>query len=271
MIKKLYPQGKPKAFVVTYDDGVLQDRPFVALLNRYGLKGTFNLNSGLMENEFEWTHENGSAIKRLSPQNAAALYQGHEIASHSLTHPYMEHLGEEALMIELQTDKANLERLFGREIKGFAVPFDYYSEQIEHCARKCGFAYVRPPKESRSFVPPENTFNWTAGIFHLDEGLTDFVDAFLSASDELAFCQIAGHSYDLDTENMWGVMEDIFKKVSADRDILPMTTAELIEYLRAMRRAEITDRRIQNNSDINLWFQTDGGLCEIGAGQRIDL
>ena len=39
MIKKLYPQGKPKAFVVTYDDGVLQDRPFVALLNRYGLKG----------------------------------------------------------------------------------------------------------------------------------------------------------------------------------------------------------------------------------------
>ena len=27
MIKKLYPQGRPKAFVVTYDDGVLQDQP----------------------------------------------------------------------------------------------------------------------------------------------------------------------------------------------------------------------------------------------------
>ena len=271
MIKKLYPQGKPKAFVVTYDDGVLQDRPFVALLNRYGLKGTFNLNSGLMENEFEWTHENGSVIKRLSTDAAVPLYQGHEIASHSLTHPYMEHLGEEELMTELQTDKSNLERLFGREIKGFAVPFDYYSDRIEHCARRCGFAYVRLPKESRSFVPPEDTFNWTAGIFHLDRGLTDFVDAFLSSSDELAFCQIAGHSYDLDTENMWGVMEDIFKKVSADREVLSMTTIELIEYLRAMRKVEITDRRIRNNSDISLWFQTDGEIYKLEANQEIDL
>ena len=271
MIKKLYPRGRSKAFVVTYDDGVLQDRLFVALLNRYGLKGTFNLNSGLMESEFEWTHENGSVIKRLSTQSAASLYQDHEIASHSLTHPYMEYLSEEALMAELQIDKANLERLFGREIKGFAVPFDYYSQRIEHCARKCGFAYVRLPKESRSFLPPEDTFNWMAGIFHLDGGLTDFVDAFLSASDELAFCQIAGHSYDLDTENMWDTMEDIFRKISADREVLPMTTIELIEYLRAMRKAEITNRRIQNNSDISLWFQADGRICEIEPGQGIDL
>ena len=49
MVKKLYPYGKKKAFNVTYDDGVLQDIRFVELLNKYGLKGTFNLNSGLME------------------------------------------------------------------------------------------------------------------------------------------------------------------------------------------------------------------------------
>ena len=271
MIKKLYPRGKSKAFVVSYDDGVLQDRPFVTLLNRYGLKGTFNLNSGLMENEFEWTHASGRVIKRLSTDGAAPLYQGHEIASHSLTHPYMEHLSEEELMAELQTDKANLERLFGRNVEGFAVPFDYYSRRIEHCARRCGFEYVRLPRENHSFLPPEDTFNWTAGIFHLDEGLADFVDAFLSTSDELAFCQIAGHSYNLDTENIWGVMEGIFKKISADRDILPMTTAELIEYLRAMRGAEITGRHIQNTSDISLWFQIDGEIYEIETNQGISL
>ena len=269
MIKKLYPQGKPKAVVVTYDDGVLQDRPFVALLNRYGLKGTFNLNSGLMENEFEWIHENGCVIKRLATDSVVPLYQGHEIASHSLTHPYMEHLSEEELMAELQMDKANLEKLFGPEIKGFAVPFDYYSERIERCARRCGFAYVRLPEESRSFVPPEDTFNWKAGMFHLDGGLADFVNVFLSASDELAFCQIVGHSYDLDTENMWDAIEDIFKKISADHEVLSMTTIELIEYLRAMRKAEITDRRIQNNSDISLWFQIDGEIYELEANQGI--
>ena len=59
MIRKLYPYGKKKAFNVTYDDGVIQDIRFVKLLNQYQLKGTFNLNSSLLENEFEWTHESG--------------------------------------------------------------------------------------------------------------------------------------------------------------------------------------------------------------------
>ena len=90
MIKKLYPQGKAKAFSVSYDDGVLQDVRFVNLLNQYGLKGTFNLNSGLMENEFEWIHETGCIVKRLSKENVLSLYNGHEVASHTLTHPFMQ-------------------------------------------------------------------------------------------------------------------------------------------------------------------------------------
>ena len=68
MIRKLYPQGKKKAFSITYDDGVTQDVRFVELLNKYGLNGTFNLNSELMSNGFEWTHETGLVIQRLKPE-----------------------------------------------------------------------------------------------------------------------------------------------------------------------------------------------------------
>lgn len=38
MIIKLYPNEKTKAFNVTYDDGVLQDIRFVALINKYNIK-----------------------------------------------------------------------------------------------------------------------------------------------------------------------------------------------------------------------------------------
>ena len=141
MIKKLYPQGKAKAFSVSYDDGVLQDVRFVNLLNQYGLKGTFNLNSGLMENEFEWKHATGCIVKRLSKEKVLSLYNGHEVASHTLTHPFMQEKTENEIMKELETDKKNLEKLFGRQIKGFAVPFDYYSDLIESCVKKCGFEY----------------------------------------------------------------------------------------------------------------------------------
>ena len=37
--------GKCKAVTFSYDDGVSQDVRLIALLDKYGLKATFNLNS----------------------------------------------------------------------------------------------------------------------------------------------------------------------------------------------------------------------------------
>ena len=234
MNQKRFLNGKTKVFNVTYDDGVLQDVRFVALLNRYGLKGTFNLNSGLMESEFEWTHESGRVIKRLSKEKAVPLYQGHEIACHTLTHPYMHDLSEQEILHELQADKANLEKLFGREVKGFAVPFDYYSERIENCVRQCGFSYARISQESRSFAPQTDYFNWKATVFHTDPELEQLTRQFIESDEELAIFQIVGHSYDLDVEELWDRIENIFRMIAAHKEILPMTTIEIVELLRSL-------------------------------------
>ena len=45
-IRSCYPQGKIKAFTLSYDDGNVADRKLVGMFNKYGLKGTFHLNSG---------------------------------------------------------------------------------------------------------------------------------------------------------------------------------------------------------------------------------
>jgi hypothetical protein len=42
-----FPGGKAKSLTLSYDDGVEQDIRLVDIMNRYGLKGTFNINSGL--------------------------------------------------------------------------------------------------------------------------------------------------------------------------------------------------------------------------------
>ena len=267
MIKKLYPNGKAKAFSVSYDDGVLQDVRFVNLLNQYGLKGTFNLNSGLMENEFEWIHETGCIVKRLSKENVLSLYNGHEVASHTLTHPFMQEKTENEIMKELETDKKNLEKLFGRQIKGFAVPFDYYSDLIESCVKKCAFEYARISEESLSFVPHKNSeinyHRWKSTVFHLDASLEKLTEDFIQTDEELALFQIAGHTYDFDTENMWDKIETILKKISLQKDILPMTTIEIIDYLKAMEQVEITENHIINNSEKTLWFGIDGIVHKI--------
>ena len=237
MIIKLYPDGKPKAFNVTFDDGVLQDVRFVSMLNKYNLKGTFNLNSGLMESEYEWTHSSGC--------------------------PYMDKLSESEIMYELKTDKDKLEKLFGREIKGFAVPFHYYSDLIENCVKKCGFTYARISEESRSFNPQKDCYKWKATLFHPHDPLDDIAQSFIEADGELSLLQIGGHSYDLDVENMWDIFESLFIKISSRNDIQPMTTIEIIEYLQAMDKAEITEKYIKNNSEISLWFSIDGLTCEV--------
>ena len=269
MIKKLYPNGKAKAFNVSYDDGVLQDERFIKLLNTYNLKGTFNLNSGLMENEFEWKHESGCIVKRLSKEKVLPLYNGHEVASHTLTHPFMNNLAESRILHEMQEDKKNLEKLFGRQIKGFAVPFDYYSELIESCVKKCGFEYARISEESLSFAPQSNYHRWKATVFHLDDSLEKLTEDFIKTNEELALFQIAGHSYDLDTENMWDKIENIFKKISSQDNILPMTTIEIIDYLKAMEQAEITESLIINNSEQTLWFLVDDVVHEVNPKKEL--
>ena len=46
--------GKNKAVTFSYDDGTEHDIRLVEIFNRYGMKCTFNLNSGLMNEDGGW-------------------------------------------------------------------------------------------------------------------------------------------------------------------------------------------------------------------------
>ena len=65
-------EGKKKAVTFSYDDGVTQDRRLVELLNRYGLKATFNLNSGI-QSYAEVFENNGIRIHRLNVRELPEL------------------------------------------------------------------------------------------------------------------------------------------------------------------------------------------------------
>lgn len=268
MIRRLYPGGKAKAFNITYDDGVLQDVRFVELMNKYGLKGTFNLNSGLMETEFAWIHPNGMTVKRLPAGVVAELYQNHEVASHTLTHPYLSSLTEAQIMEEMARDKQNLEQLTGKPVLGFAGPFHHWGPEVVACAKGCGFEYARNAEERYCYAPPEEYYSWSAGSYHIMPGFQDFVEGFFHTDEELALCQIVGHTYDLDAEDMWDYMESVLKRVAENESIASMTNLELVRYLKAMRSAVITDAEIQNPSEIPLWFESNGSTICVAPGEK---
>ena len=66
-----YPNGLDKALTFSYDDGRVFDRKLVEIFNRYGVKGTFHLNSGTLGQKAE----RGDFV---TPQEVKELYQGHE-------------------------------------------------------------------------------------------------------------------------------------------------------------------------------------------------
>ena len=268
MIVRCYPQGKTKAFNITYDDGILQDVRFVELLNKFGLKGTFNLNSQLMEEEFEWVHPNGMTVKRLSKAAVRHLYDGHEVAAHTLTHPFLNDMTHEQLLWEIGEDKRRLEELFGREVAGFGVPFDYYDTKIAECVKKCGFEYGRNSELTHDYSPWQDPYFWRCGIFHLEPQLDAFVNGFFQTDEELALCQIVGHSYDLDAEGLWSKLENILARMAADPEVCAMTHLELVRYLASMKKAAVGEEFIENRSKDALWFRVDGQIVCVEANQR---
>jgi len=203
IVRKLYPGGKRKAVNFSYDDGVTQDLQFVPLLNKYGMKGTFNLNSKLLLEGFTWEHPCGKTISRLPKEQIVSLYEGHEIASHTATHPMMETISEEEILEEMVSDKKALEDIFGREVVGFALPFSYHDERVYRCSKAAGFEYARISEECMGFDIPEDFHRWIGTLFHIRPELELLVNRFLETEQELAIFQPIGHSYDLEVEGMW--------------------------------------------------------------------
>ena len=116
-----------KIFILSFDDGTVWDKRFVDLLNQYGMKATFNLNSGL--EDFVWQYEDKFPIRRQKLHETVEQYRGHEIASHTLTHPWLNTLTPPQLAREVGEDCEALKELFGLTEIGFGVPFTACGER----------------------------------------------------------------------------------------------------------------------------------------------
>ena len=79
----LFPEGKTKAVTFSYDDAIQSDRRFIELLNKYNLKGSFNISSHMCI-----TAEGEENPRNIKLSEIKDVYKGHEIASHGYTHPH---------------------------------------------------------------------------------------------------------------------------------------------------------------------------------------
>ena len=124
-------QGKNKALTFSYDDGFEQDIRFIELLNKYGMKGTFNLNNGRQGKSFPFESVAG-LVKRdcMYLKDSMPIYEGHEVAVHTVNHPNLITLSDEDIIREVEDNRILLSELCGYEVVGMAYPCSQYDERV---------------------------------------------------------------------------------------------------------------------------------------------
>ena len=226
-------QGKKKAVTFSFDDGVTQDIRLLELFNRYGLKGTFNLNSELLGKSGS-LDRNGRTVRhdKISPEKVKDLYQGHEVAVHTLTHPDLTKQSDEEVVRQVEEDRKNLSALVGYDVVGMAYPCGTFDDRVVNLMEKhTGVKYSRTVISTHGFVPQkDDLLRLNASVYYIEDCLEEVVDEFLKADDgEERLLYIWGHSYEMDAEYIsWEKFEQICKKLSKRPDIFYGTNAEVL-------------------------------------------
>ena len=113
-----FPEGKHKVLTMSYDDGRVEDRRLVGIFNRYGIKGTFHLNSGLIRED------------RVRPKEWATLYEGHEVSCHTVLHPTISRCPIDQVALQVLEDRRELERAVGYPVRGMSYPNGSHTPEI---------------------------------------------------------------------------------------------------------------------------------------------
>ena len=228
----ILPEGKKKVLTLSYDDEVTQDIRFVEILNKYGLKCTFNLNSGTFGIKEKVVHyKNGVEVDhiKISREQAKTLYIGHEIAAHTVHHFDLGKISDEEVISEVKDDMKALSEIAGYEVNGMAYPYGTFNDHIDELLKKCGIIYSRTVEDTHEFGVPENFLQWHPTINFGEQGFDELVDEFLADSKEPKLFYVWGHSYEFDAYNSWERFEEFCKKVSGRSDILYATNREVYE------------------------------------------
>ena len=156
----LFPGGKRKALTLSYDDGVVQDRRLTRMLDRYGVRATFNLNSAFLGRVERAVMEGAEVdISTVLPGEIPALYKNHEIATHGSRHSSPVD-GGSSFLREVMDDREALEALVPYMVTGHAYPFGLTDEKVIAMLRAAGIAYARTVISTHSFDLPGDFLRW---------------------------------------------------------------------------------------------------------------
>jgi len=271
-VYSVYPDGNTKALIMSYDDGTIDDIKLIRLFDENKIVGTFNLNSGLLGSTQVWPQKNADTLvyKYLPKDSLLSIYKNHEIAAHSLTHKDFKNLKDDEILLEVETDIANLNRLTNRKILSMAYPFGNSNPHIAKLISNTGFTNARTVGDTYTFNLPDTFLLWRPTCH--DSKALGFLDSYLSIkSNKLTVFLVWGHSWEFKDEKRWSDFSKFCTEIGNRKDIWYVGCGEFIDYQLTLKKLKITDGTIVNPKDNKeVWFKQDGLVKVLKPGDRIE-
>lgn len=273
-----YPEGRNKAFTLSYDDGWDCDRPLVEMMRSRGVKGTFHLNSGRIPDEPQPYEEN--PWRRLTWKECLELYgDDMEIAVHGAMHPRWTELSTYDAMLDILDDRRALERATGRIIRGASYPFGKYNDEVVELLRLADIQYCRAVQTTGDLKLKADVdwLRFEGTCRHKDPELMTYAEKFCAAPHNytLLLFYVWGHSYEFVRHNNLHVMEQLLDKVSGREDVWYATNIEIVEYLKTAGRLvyNMDETIVRNPTDLDVWLRITPGdtLVKVPAATTMAL
>lgn len=268
-----FPGFKAKAMTLSYDDAVIFDERLIDVMKKYGLKGTFNVNGGMMSEKF---------YRRMDEKDAVTLYKnaGMEVAMHGLDHAFLEGCTGADIVREYYEDKRKLENTFGNIMRGGAYAFGVCNDEIVSVLKTLGLSYFRTTKCTNGFDLPADWLRWGPTCRHAAGNLFELLDEFLEAKPNAHYnakpmlFYLFGHSYEFEDNGNWERIEKFGEKAAASDEIWHATNAEIYDYVKAYESLlySVEGDKIFNPSpiDIYLWLNRKNVLVKANEVTEIE-
>lgn len=272
-----FPGGKCKCLTLSYDDGVQQDQQLCQLMQRYGIAGTFNINSGSYSPE-DKVFPAGEAHRRMTKAAATALYRTSplfEVATHGYTHPSLECLSSVHVIHQIYADREAIEQDYDCICRGHAYPFGTYNAQVMDCLKNCGIVYARTVQSTEKFAIPEDFLQWHPTCHHNNPRLMELANKFLAdpCPRKPRLFYLWGHTYEFEEDDNWQVIETFFQQVGGREDVWYATNIQIYDYIQAFRQLQwsVDGNRIYNPTVTDVWVKLGGRTCCIKGGETFQL
>lgn len=244
--------GAKKTAIITssWDDGHPLDLRLAELLTSHGMRGTFYV-----------PIHNADFPVMTRQQMKSLTDQEMEIGAHTYTHAVLPQLTQDAILHELVTSKTVLEDVAGQPITSFCYPKGKFNRVARQQVRAAGYSLARTTLSFRidarfdpflmptsfQFVPHTVAIHVRHAVKEWNlKGLLNWWRDFGTHSDLVALVNVMfqyilrqggilhiwGHSWEIEQENLWDLLDEVLSAISHHPDVLYLTNAQTVGTIR---------------------------------------